>query len=292
MTAGLAPWLALRYPFDEAARSELITRHLSALCPKKKPLRVLDLGAGTGANFRYLASRLGCDQDWLLVDQSADLLAQAHKEIRHMAVAQSWQVKTRGDTSLVASGAYSWAARTKVLDMAEDILSLDFGAFDLVTASALTDLVSRRWFLALVEACWDARAVVAVTLTYDGRMIWDPPAADDAIVLDWFNRHQRANKGFGPAMGPDAADPTVEVERAAGYSVVRDRSDWHIQPADGDMHDAMIRWVDLATVEFMPPETGRIRTWAATRRRLAASGTCSLTVGHLDTLAFPPDRNC
>jgi len=273
VTDALLPWLALRYRFDEAARSDLVTQRVAELCRKRAPLRVLDLGAGTGANFRYLAPRLGCDQTWLLVDQSGDLLAQAKKEIGDMAVGT----------------AHDWTVRTKILDMAEGIARLDFGAFDLVTASALTDLVSLRWFQRLIDACWEARVLVAVALTYNGRKIWDPPEPDDALVLDWFNQHQRTDKGFGPAMGPEATDLMIEAAHNAGYATLRERSDWQIGPNETAMHEAMMRWVTLATEEFMPKETERIKTWAAKRRRIAGAGACSLTVGHCDILAYPPN---
>ncbi len=288
MTDSLLPWLGLRYRFDEAARSDLITQRVAALCQKKTPLRVLDLGAGTGANFRYLAPRLGGDQTWLLVDQSGALLTQARKEIGDMAAARSWQVEGPDDASLAVRGTHNWAVQTEILDMAEGINSLDFRAFDLVTASALTDLVSPAWFQRLIEACWDARALVAIVLTYDGRKIWDPPEPMDGVMLDWFNGHQRTDKGFGPAMGPDATALMIEAAQNVGYTTLRDGSDWHIGPGDGPMHEAMIGWLTLATEEFKPDEIAGIRRWAAKRRRLIDAGACTLTVGHFDILAYPP----
>ena len=51
-------WLALRQPADIAARSEALTQAIVARLPRDRPLRILDLGSGTGSNVRYLSSRL------------------------------------------------------------------------------------------------------------------------------------------------------------------------------------------------------------------------------------------
>ncbi|MDJ0891981.1 MAG: class I SAM-dependent methyltransferase, partial [Gammaproteobacteria bacterium] len=66
-------WLALREPVDDRSRSGTLVTRLSARAPEGR-LRVLDLGAGTGANLRYLAPRLGGEQEWLLVDHDSSLL--------------------------------------------------------------------------------------------------------------------------------------------------------------------------------------------------------------------------
>ena len=68
-------WLALREPCDHAARSgALAARFVEAVGPSP---RLVDLGAGTGSNLRYLAPRLPTAQRWLLVDHDPALLRQA-----------------------------------------------------------------------------------------------------------------------------------------------------------------------------------------------------------------------
>ena len=72
----LSRWLALREPADILARSAALTKAIVARLPPERPLRILDLGSGTGANVRYLSSRLPVPQQWLVVDRDADLLAE------------------------------------------------------------------------------------------------------------------------------------------------------------------------------------------------------------------------
>ena len=61
-----ADWLALREPFDHAARSVALARRLADRLPARP--RLLDLGGGTGSLFRFLAPIIGRGQDWILLD--------------------------------------------------------------------------------------------------------------------------------------------------------------------------------------------------------------------------------
>src|SRR5437667_8120855 len=74
MAESLVDWLALREPADAAARSASLTRRIATEIECHRPLRIVDLGAGTGSNVRYLTSRLPRPQHWLLVDRDTALL--------------------------------------------------------------------------------------------------------------------------------------------------------------------------------------------------------------------------
>jgi len=83
-----AEWLARREPHDAAARAtELagLLRTSSSATRNGEPARasraIVDLGAGSGANLRWLAARLGGEQAWLLVDHDAGLLAAAENAL-------------------------------------------------------------------------------------------------------------------------------------------------------------------------------------------------------------------
>jgi hypothetical protein len=53
-----------------------------------------------------------------------------------------------------------------------------------------------------------------------------PEEPEDELVRTLVNRHQQTDKGFGRALGPDAAARATELLENLGYQVVRDRSDW------------------------------------------------------------------
>ncbi len=288
MTRVSADWLALREGFDIEARNEHLTRQLVSFAVEQaEPLSVLDLGSGTGANFRYLAPRLPCDQSWMLVDVDPFLLQCVAGETQRWARTQGWTVEREGDATLFHKGRRCWTVVRHRLDLMHEVDRIDFRRFRLVTASALADLIGPAWFDDLARRCYDANAAVAVALTYNGRRVWAPRDPDDQVIVEWFNRHQQRDAGFGPAMGPQAGAYMARRFRNLGYRVLSGRSDWCIGPEHIAMHRALIEDAARPCYELVPQESGRIEAWAERRRRLVEEGACQLTVGHVDLLALP-----
>src|SRR5215207_9501090 len=96
------------------------------------------------------------------------------------------------------------------LDLARDLSRLDLRPAQLVTASALLDLVSAPWLQALTTQTKGTAAALLFALNVDGRTHWDPADPDDAFVQGCFSRHQQRDKGFGPALG-DQAVPAAQA---------------------------------------------------------------------------------
>src|SRR3954470_5031135 len=89
-------------------------------------------------------------------------------------------------------------------DLARDLEALIPAGADLVTAAALFDLVSPAFIERVAEAVAARGAFLYTALTYAGRDPRPPPPPADARVLAAFHAHQRGDKGFGPAAGPEA----------------------------------------------------------------------------------------
>jgi len=249
-----ADWLALREPYDRRARSaELAQRFAEALGPAP---RLTDLGCGTGANLRYLAPVLAPGQQWLCVDHDRTLLA-------------------------LAENAHG-CARFEEHDIASGLEGLTLEETG-VTASALLDLTSARWLEELAARCQGSSLLFA--LNFDGRMAWQPPLAEDAMVDGRFAAHQRTDKGFGPALGPEAAAHLATLLDDRGHRVTTVTSDWHLNPDDSQMLAAMVEGVVAAASAI--EDDRRLAQWAGLRRAQRARNELGLTVGHVDLLALP-----
>ena len=170
-----AEWLALREPADIAARSAAGTSFVTGALAQHSSLHIVDLGSGTGSNVRYLSRHLPQGQRWQLVDNDAMLLEAARSLL-------------------------SIDVETSVADLRHLDASV-FTAAELVTASALLDLVSESWLRTFVRHCYRGRVAVLAALNYDGRIVCSPADKDDDLVRDLVNQHQRTDKGFGPALG-------------------------------------------------------------------------------------------
>jgi SAM-dependent methyltransferase len=265
-----ADWLSLREPADHAARPQALTQSLARRFASAGRLRVLDLGAGTGSNLRYLAPRLPCAQRWTLVDHDRALLARA---------VEACESASRGGWPLLE-------LETTVLGLAA-LSARDLTGFELVTASALLDLVTTDWLRRTVEQCRRARATVLFALSYDGSARWDPAEPEDDIVRAAVNAHQRRDKGLGPALGPAAGSTVAELLTAAGYRVSVEPSPWRLGPADAALQEQLIAGWAIAAAEQDPSLAAPVRRWTARRRAHLAAGRSRLRLGHVDVLAEP-----
>src|SRR5262245_61433672 len=271
MSDALAQWLALREPADTAARSTHLTQAVAAALAGRGPLRILDLATGTGANVRYLIDRLDADrQRWLAVDRSSILLG-------HLRSRMSGWRSSRG---------YTFELETRELDLNTLDRSM-FAGRDLVTASALLDLVSESWLRSLAAGCGGAGAAALFAITYDGRSTCSPAEPEDEMVLGLFNEHQHRDKGLGgPAAGPDAIDAAVRCFADAGYHVETAPSDWNLAPSDAALQRELIEGWAFAATETGPDAAPRIADWRARRIAHVDAGRSHIVVGHQDLVAW------
>ena len=167
MSGFSAEWLSLREPYDRGrAQHQRVGRGRRRFhradrdCGRRSRLRDrLDAARDRAAT----APR----QTWRLVDNDLGLLAKA------AAAGRSPQL------TVIA----------KPVDLVRDLeLALD-GPLDLITASALLDLVSAEWLDRLIVEAAARRLPVYAALTYDGRAGTEP---DDALRYRGSGRLQRA----------------------------------------------------------------------------------------------------
>jgi SAM-dependent methyltransferase len=262
MTGFTADWLSLREPADAAARDVALTARLAEMARQRSPARFIDLGCGTGANLRYLAPRIDGPQEWLMVDRDNLLLAQIR-------------------------GATQCQVETRCIDLATGLDALEIAADAVVTASALLDLVSDLWLMRLIEGCHAGGAIALFALSYDGRMNFTPSDIDDEWIRLLVNRHQLGDKGFGPALGPEAATRVCERFMEVDYDVQRARSDWNLDSRDRLLQRQLIEGWARAAAEVVAVEAMRCQKWLERRLAHVAHGTSRITVGHQDVLAWP-----
>lgn len=265
-----AAWLALRENADHRSRADGLLPPLRAWWSARGASTVLDLGCGTGSNLRYLAPKLPTPQAWTLVDHDAALLA--HVE------------PPRPDVTV----------STRRLDLA-GLAPHDVDGVDLVTASALLDLVSAAWLAALADWCADAGCGALFALSYDGMTEWSAredgpelgPDPADTWIRDAVNEHQRRDKGLGPALGPSAGAVAENLFRARGYRIWLLPSPWELGAQDAELAEGLVSGWAVAAGEERPDAADAACRWAARRRATVTAGAFRLVVGHVDLLALP-----
>ncbi|MDM0043263.1 class I SAM-dependent methyltransferase [Variovorax dokdonensis] len=290
-------WLALREPFDLAARAGAMAQldlH-AALAGRRhdgQPLRVLELGCGTASNFRALAPCVGAleagrEQQWLLVDHDPLLLAMIGPAMAHWCAAHGFEWHAEG-ASRARIEARGWRAALhwQQADLLAQLDALPFADCDLITASALLDLVSEEWLDRVLTRAAKAGAALLFSLTVDGRLAWTPGLPGDARVAAQFAAHQQRDKGFGGrALGARATEVARRRLAELGHAQAQAASDWRIDAADTAMMNAMIASLADAAIEQAPPARAEFEAWRT--QRLAQATSSTLVVGHADVLAWP-----
>ena len=264
-----AGWLDLREPADAAARAhdlvERVRRHLPAA-----GLQVIhDLACGTGAMGRWLAPLLPGRQHWVLHDRDADLLEIAAVDVPGPAAdGASVAVETR---------------RSDITRLGPDA----FAGANLITASALLDLMTEDELTRLIGVCAEAACPVLFSLSVVGCVDISPAHPLDSRVAAAFDAHQRRMTAAGPLLGPDAVAAAVAGFRRVGADVVVRPSPWRLGAAEAGLAaEWLTGWVGAAC-EQEPELAADADAYARRRLAQARAGRLGITVGHADLLVLP-----
>jgi hypothetical protein len=262
-----ASWLELREPYDRRSRNTAVVGAVAAALSARPSVTIVDLACGTGSTFRALRPLIAARQSWRLVDNDLSLLARA-------------PLSSPPDINVA----------TIPIDLNRDLEAALDGPADLVTTSALLDLVSEEWLERLVVETAVRRLPVHAALSFDGRIEMDPADATDQKIITAVNAHQLTDKGFGPALGPQAARQAITRFKRVDYTAVEGASDWVLTPHDREIQiEVLTGWATAAS------ETGNVSrpeviAWLTRRRDLVAAGRSSIRVGHVDFFARPIDK--
>jgi SAM-dependent methyltransferase len=295
-------WLALREPFDALARSERIADALIATLPARP--RLLDLGAGTGSLFRWLAPRIGRAQAWTLVDADRAMTEAAFETIADRAEGIGLKVTfPNRRTLLVHAPGGAWRVEALIADLAEAprAIAAALRDADAVLSSALCDLVTEAW---LERMAAGLRVPFYAALCVDGRERFLPPHAADPAIAAGFRRDQSRDKGFGaPALGPRAPEAIARIFGARGFAVASVASDWvadarrghpGLHPVFRDRGRDFLAHLVLGHAAAAERQRRGARgpndAWGLARLGQIRDRRLALRIGHRDLLCLPPPQ--
>jgi hypothetical protein len=280
-------WLSLREDHDHAARHIGLALALSEALPERP--RLLDLGAGTGSLFRWLAPILGRAQAWTLVDADLTLIQRAFRETEAWATANGWATSWPSrQVLLVHTQAGAWRMEGLITDLREAPGNLPLDRADAVVNTALCDLVSRAWVERMAAGLARHRLPFYAALNVSGHERFFPPHPADGLVARGFRRDQARDKGFGGvALGPEAPPAMARAFGAAGYGVLRAPSDWRIGRGASGFAAAVAVGHAAAARAKLPRLVTPVAAWLSARERQGRHRVLSAQIGHTDLLALP-----
>lgn len=262
-------WLALRRDADTEARDAGAAGLLELLVDELRrrggdPVRVVDVGAGTGANHAYLSPRLPLGQRWVVVDHDAELLG-------HPA---------HGDALRVQAGVRDLVA------VVDDLLDGGSGGPVLLTCAALLDVLSEEELGRLAEAVERSGGPALLSLSVTGEVRWSPAHEADTLVAALFDAHQR--RGGRP--GPSAPAVLSHDLWSRGLRVLTASTPWRL---DARRPALLGRWLDERVAAASAQQDGHadgatdIEDWHAGRRQQLRSAGLAAHVQHVDLLVLP-----
>jgi SAM-dependent methyltransferase len=280
MTGFSAQWLALREPADHRARDRTLQNKVceqlaNVARTEQRAVRLIDLGCGSGSNLRALATSLPEQQHWTLVDYDPLLLAAA----RAALIAWADEVINDSTTLTLRKNNKILEIEFSQVDLARDIERVLAWPADVITAAAFFDLVAESW---LVRFCQALRTTLYTVLTYDGSEQWLPPHSADSAMLKAFHAHQKTDKGFGVAAGPDATSVMQRELTARGFQVTLASSPWKIDQTEAAFIHALATGSAAAV-----RETGLLNELEVNQWLTARMSAQHCMVGHWDILATP-----
>lgn len=256
-------WLALREPVDKKARDAAIVERLCRSLKEIKQPRIVDIGCGTGSTWRSLTGRVPPDTEWQLLDHDPLLLEEARRRLGEEGNISFLQFDLNAVETLPLSGV------------------------DIVTASALFDLCSADFCNRFTETLARSGTGLYAALNYDGVMEWSIPHPLDQQVVADFNRHQRFDKGFGAALGPDATEHLRRSFERLDYQTAVADSPWIMGPDDAALQSAFLDGLERPLTEIGTLTQSEIQSWLDFRRGKIVEAGSSCVVGHADILALP-----
>jgi hypothetical protein len=222
-------------------------------------VEIIDLGAGTGANQRWLAPRLPFRQRWIHLDHDP-------------VISRSLPLP---DKTMIINDSVDALAR---------LLAGRDGDRRLVTCSALLDILTTRQLDAVCRALIDNYVPALFSLTVTGTLRIAPSDPADQPLLQAFNDHQRR----ADRAGPDATSLATTTLRTGGFTVRCQQTPWQLTASSGQgfVEQVLQERVDAAVAQD-PALAPTAAAWLDLRRTQLARGVLRIHLGHSDILALP-----
>jgi SAM-dependent methyltransferase len=291
MTGFSSQWLSLRESADHRARHAGLVQELHQYFEnnlpgsgksEQAPLRITDLGCGTGSNLRALAQGFPAYQHWTLIDYDPALLKAARESLSKWAdqiLTPGGDADTNSTLRLLKNGKQITVNFMQV-DLAKNIEAVLSTGTDLVTAAAFFDLVSPVW---ITRFCQSLKAPLFTVLTYDGTEKWAPPHFADQAVLNAFHAHQATDKGFGLSAGPGAIELIKAQLSARHFNIRLAKSPWLLETGqDQALMQALATGSAAAVAQTRQVSTADLNAWKSARMQAQ-----SCQIGHWDLFASP-----
>ncbi len=220
-------WLNLRYDIDAASRNKRIeSSFLSAL--REQEVSIVDLGAGTGSNFRYYHDKIKSPkQYWYLVDQGHELLEETLINLKKEGVKIS---KREGQKISLSKGDKTYTLELVIADIFSTEVDPFLEKAEIILSNAFFDLASEEQLLEFMKKLRPQQHFLA-TINYVG-MSFEPASEKDQFWIEKYESHMQRERPEGVSSGPNCITYMKEILPSLGLNYQLEESNWRLDPKD------------------------------------------------------------
>ena len=258
-------WLALREPYDRRARNAAVLDAVAAWAGERPSVAVVDLACGSRID---AAGRVR-------TPAAAPELAPGRQ--------RSEPARPRGALAKPPD----LTVTAVPVDLARDLEAALDGPVELVTTSALLDLVSHDWLDRLATESAARRLPVYAALSYDGLATLDPVDPLDSAMIEAVNEHQRGEKGLARRSDRRRPPPRPAASKRSAMRWRKGRQTGCSARAMPGFRPRCSPAGRSRRAKSAASSIGDIINWLARRRDHIAAGRSSMRVGHVDFFARP-----
>jgi hypothetical protein len=291
-------YLSAKVTVDDRALNRLVVDNLKralAARPTEGPLRILEIGGGTGTMVRRAIDwGIVGHAEYVLLDADADLVRNGFASLSDWAgrVGLSVEIREQETVRLHKSDGSIDVLVRGVRSEIGAYLSVprDFKA-DLLVASAFLDLVELPRMLPALLALADHRGLFWFPINFDGETIFEPAHALDAPLIGAYHRAMDERVRFGQRAGESKTGRKLihAIAEAGGRVAAAGSSDWVVFAQDGSYPDdeAYFLRCILATIEESlsqrsDVDQANLQTWIAARRAQLDEGMLVYVAHQID----------
>jgi SAM-dependent methyltransferase len=229
-------YLEAKKTVDDRALNRVVWERLKSVVSALKldrPLRILELGCGTGTMAeRLLEWGLADKVEYLGIDAISENIQAAENHFPDWAVQNGCQVSTIEEDHAIQQGSLDWRVRFKAADF-WSFQPLQ-GNFDLLIANAFLDLVDISEALPRVASWLSSKSFFYFTINFDGVTVFEPILEDDIDrkILDLYHGTMDARLVGGKPSGDSRTGRHLFAKlRSAGAQILEvGSSDWVVYP--------------------------------------------------------------
>ena len=282
-------WLSYRFACDVQARNKDIERKFLHFFDHIQQLHIVDVGAGTGANFRYYFDKIKQDQEWTFLEKDPHMIQSCHHCLEKFATDQNLQLEQTQDHAFTLTGNGKKARITmQQTDINKLEQEVDLDKTDVVTGNAFFDLVTYDHFDAFLNKLEKHDVCLMATLNYYETSFL-PFSERDAQFLRMYHMHMKRPQRFGIAMGPDCSEEMLDLLAQHHMVIEQDGSQWHIGRNNTVMHHYMLQFIENAIHELnlVPDEQEAFLNWMNEKKKFCHDRSLEIYVDHSDIFAYP-----